>query len=59
MANILVRKTAGMDKDPFATSDRDFQGGAGKGDRDRSNISVFKRNYDFINWGRDKKKGAK
>ena len=43
--NIISRQTAANDVDPFSRSDRDFNTGAGKGDRDRSVLSRFKRNF--------------
>jgi len=43
--NIVCRKTAQNDVDPFSQSDRSFTTGAGKGDRDRSILSKFKRNF--------------
>jgi hypothetical protein len=54
MANILVRKTAHHDVDPFTASDR--VSSSGKGDRPRNLGSAFSRNYDEINWHR---KGTK
>lgn len=58
MANIITRKTAHLDKDPFDASDRDFQG-AGKGDKPRNVGSAFKRNFDLIDWGRNRKVSKK
>lgn len=53
MPNIITRKTAHLDKDPFAASDRVSSNG--KGDIPRNVGDAFKRNYDLIDWGRDKK----
>ncbi|HYG24504.1 MAG TPA: hypothetical protein VEH04_17125 [Verrucomicrobiae bacterium] len=51
--NIVCRKTAHNDVDPFSRSDRDPIGrNAGKGDRPRNVGGNFKKNYDAINWGR-------
>jgi hypothetical protein len=53
MANIICRKTAHNDKDPFHQSDRDPIGRcAGKGDRPRNVGGDFKKNFDLIDWGR-------
>jgi hypothetical protein len=52
MANIICRKTAHNDVDPFSASDR--VSANGKGDRPRNLGDAFKRNYDLINWGRKK-----
>lgn len=42
--NIICRKTAQNDVDPFSASDR-MATGAGKGDRDRSVLSLYKANF--------------
>lgn len=56
MPNIITRKTAHLDKDPFDASDRVSSNG--KGDKPRNVGNAFKRNFDLINWGR-KSKAAK
>lgn len=44
--NILNRKTAHVDKDPFHQSDRDpFRPSAGKGDRPRNIGPAFQQNF--------------
>jgi hypothetical protein len=44
--NINVRHTAHNDVDPFSISAREPLGrNAGKGDRDRSDLNTFKRNF--------------
>lgn len=49
---IINRKTAINDKDPFDASDR--VSANGKGDKPRNLGNAFKQNYDKINWGRSK-----
>lgn len=52
--NIINRKTAHCDKDPFSESDKTIgKSGAGKGDRNRSDTGTFKENYDGIDWGQE------
>lgn len=54
--NIISRKTAACDKDPFDQSDRvPFTKNAGKGDAPRSVGRKFRDNYDQIDWGRKKR----
>lgn len=50
--NILCKKNPGAERDPFDSSDRDFQGGAGKGDRPRNIGQRFAENYEQIDWHR-------
>lgn len=53
MPEILCRKTAHHDRDPFAQSDRDPIGrAAGKGDRPRNVGRRFKENFSLIRWGK-------
>jgi hypothetical protein len=48
---IINRKTAAMDRDPFAQSDRNsFGHHAGKGDSPRNVGNNFKANFDDIRW---------
>jgi hypothetical protein len=54
MPNILCRKTAHCDKDPFADSDRASD--SGKGDSPRNLSQKFRDNYDSIEWGRPRDK---
>jgi hypothetical protein len=51
MPNIISRKTAQNDKDPFASSDNpNARAYDKKADR------KFRQNYDSINWGRSKER---